>query len=330
MPNPRHPWLNRFASVRCHDSDTTSAPIFRRTTMRSVGAVVLSNHDVRRSSSVVEDAAMVLVNVIIFHGDVSKAPRIANTGTNSNAGQLRGSATLVIVNVIPSDRNIRHSTSRRQIQRDARMVALPGLIAIFHDIVFDEGAVGRRCVSHEHDACSPGIRTGIACDDLFTSAQGDAVVRGPGGTRNNCVVGDRYLVRRRSISAGAARRVAGSRLHIVMVNDDVTPVGHIDDVVARYRHLKCVIADGDVGSSRRAGATAAKSHTKALNIRDDVAHDDDLAHPRRITAGSWQEETALRVVHVIVQNAETHGWLDSNVPIENVALKIRAMTIIFE
>ena len=100
---------------------------------------------------------MVFVNVVVLHRDVGKASRIANTGTDSDAGQLCCSATLVIVNVIASDRNVRHSTSWREIQRDARMVASPGLIAIFHDIIFDEGAVRRRCVSDEDDPCAPSI-----------------------------------------------------------------------------------------------------------------------------------------------------------------------------
>ena len=81
---------------------------------------------------------MVLVNVVILHGDVSEACRIAETGTDSDASYLCGTATLVIVNVIASDRDVGHATSRREIQRYARMVTLPGLIAIFHDVICDE------------------------------------------------------------------------------------------------------------------------------------------------------------------------------------------------
>ena len=229
---------------------------------------------------------MVLVKVVIFYGDVSEACRIADTGTDSDAGQLCGTVTLVIVNVIASNDDVGHPTSRREIQRDARMVPLPGSIAIFYDVICDERAVWRHRASDEDDACAPGIRTTIARDDLFASAHGNAIVRRRGGTGDNCVVGDGYLVPRRSITDSAAGRTAGSRLHVVVIDDDVTPVGDVDDVFARCGHLEDVVADGDVGSPGGAGATAAKRDTKTLNISDDVAHDDDFAHPRRVTGCS--------------------------------------------
>ena len=243
---------------------------------------------------------MVLVNVVIFHGDVSEACRIADTGTNSDAGQLCGIVPLVIVNVIASDGDVRHSTSRREIQRDARMVTLPSSIAIFHDIICDEGAVWRCWVSGEDDACAPGIRTSIACDDLVASAQCDAIVRRRCRIADNSVVGDGNLVCRRNIADGAAGGIAGSGLHIVVIDDDVTPVGNVDNVFARHGHLEGVVTDGDIGSSGGTGATAAKRDTKTPNIRDDVARDDDLAHPRRVAGRSRYEETALRVVRVVV------------------------------
>jgi len=243
---------------------------------------------------------MVLVKVVIFHGDVSETCRIADTGTDGDAGQLCRTATLVIVNVIASDDDVGHPTSRREIQRDARMVALPSSIAIFYDIICDEGAVWRRWVSSEDDARAPSVRTGIARNDLFASAQCDAIVGRRGRIADNGVVGDSNLVCRRNIADGATGSTAGSSLHVVVIDDHVTPVGDVDNVFARYRHLEDVVSDGDLGSSGGAGAAAAKRDTKALNISDDVACDDDLAHPRGVTSGSRQEEASLRVVRLIV------------------------------
>ena len=58
---------------------------------------------------------MVLANVVIFHGDVSEARRIADTGTDSDTGHLCSVATLIVVNVISSDDDVGHSTSGWEI-----------------------------------------------------------------------------------------------------------------------------------------------------------------------------------------------------------------------
>lgn len=180
------------------------------------------------------------------------------------------------------------------------MITLPGLIAIFNDVIFDERAVRRRCVTGEDDPRAPRVGTGVPCDHLVASAQCNAIVRRRRGTRDNCVVRDGDPVCRRNIADGAAGGMAGSGLHVVVIDHNVAPVGHIDHVFARHGHLEGVVADGDVGSSGGAGATAAKCDTKSLDIRYDIARDYDLSHSRSVTAGSRQKETALRVVRVIV------------------------------
>ena len=158
----------------------------------------------------------------------------------------------------------------------------------------------RRCVSSEDDARTPGVRTDIACNDLSASAQCYAIVRRRGRTADDCIIRNGNFVCRWNIADGAAGGMAGSGLHIVVIDDDVTPVGHVDDVFARYRHLEGVVADGNVGSSRLAGATSAKCDTKTLNISDDITRDDELAHPRPVATRSRHKETALRIIRVIV------------------------------
>ena len=82
---------------------------------RSMDTVVLPDHDVGRASGVVENTAMVLVNVVVLHGDVREARWIAHTGTDGDPGSLCSSVPLVIENVIALNNDIGHATSRWEI-----------------------------------------------------------------------------------------------------------------------------------------------------------------------------------------------------------------------
>lgn len=54
---------------------------------------------------------MVLVNIVILHGDVCETSRIANAGTDSDAGELCRVAAPIVEDMVTSDRDVGHSPS---------------------------------------------------------------------------------------------------------------------------------------------------------------------------------------------------------------------------